>query len=346
MLAPLRRTAAPAPALARPTGPARASTSAQAPMHRFDIARLAGAATHPPGQGVAQLKKRKRSLFSNKNKMSLGEFLNPAPWRRWTHTEHDSGIGDEVGHVPPSTYKTPGQMSHVTHYLALPSIRKTGLDPNRANAESGLNVRSGTSKYYARDAHLRAVYLGTDQGVGTSMEDEEQTAEGGRVELRAHLPMGFRHQYVRQASAAITQRPRPYDERATGNTALSFGRIPPEYLSVVHPETGRLHRLTDLRGEIGKEYDFRRFATQPTEGRDPLKSNQKAIDERAARALRMRNAAMMQPRREPEPVLAPKPKKKEEGPSFGSSAMNSMVARAMAARDNDSSSSDDEDWSD
>lgn len=267
------------------------------------------------GSHVVQLKRPRRRLFRNSEKLSLAEFHNLADpstpgqaWRRWLHTGGDVGQGSSATHKPASTYAIPRTLSHVTHYSALPSIRQKGLDPSFRNASSGLNARSGTVKYAGRDDHLRAVYLGTHAGIGTSMETDEQTDEGGRVELRANLPWAFRIKNMRQIPAVVGSSDRGFDDAASGNTALSFAKIPPKYLSAVRRGEGgkeTLHRLTSLVGTKGQEYDFRRFATQPTKRHDSLPSNQDLLDiderRRASVEASRRAAARMPP---PEPVEA------------------------------------------
>ncbi|MBX9644116.1 MAG: hypothetical protein K2W91_08460 [Novosphingobium sp.] len=248
-----------------------------------------------------QLKRRNKRLFKNSDRMTLGQFhamvdaqdqqlrrqveAERVPWRRW-RSQGDGGQLENVDHVPPSTYGLARQWTHVTHYSALPSIRRTGLDPDRANSPTGLNASSHTSKYVQRDGSLKAVYLGGDEDVGKSMQGHEQTKAGGRVTLHVTIPPEFRYRHLRANRAVISPDSGDFDDHTGGTSAVSFARIPPEYLSLQHPQTGAMVPLTSMNpNDNGDEYDFSPFATAPRSG-ERLPSNEEA--KRSQESLRRR----------------------------------------------------------
>ncbi len=220
--------------------------------------------------------------------MSLAEFHDMH--RDWTRWNADTEESQQVRHVPASALGLPHELSHVTHYGALPSIRASGLDPNYVNAKTGLNARSGTAKYFKRDAQLRAVYMGTSSDIGASMENEDQTAEGGRVNLTVRVPPHVRRRDFRTAGSVISNQQGAFNDAAPSNTVLGFGKIPPQYLHLTDPQTGKLHPLTSFQPDSrGREYDFTRFATQPSEDNDPLPSNQDLIDSQRRKAALLKS---------------------------------------------------------
>ncbi len=218
-------------------------------------------------------------------RMTLQEFHAYAEaeedgYRRWDTTKT---LGDVLRRVPPSTFRIPKTLYHITHYSALPSIRRTGLDPGWRNARTGLNAKTGGDaiKYMTRDAYLTAVYLGTSSNVGTSMLPDEAAAEGGKVELAVKVPRWFTIRFMRYADAVISSESGTFDEQGTGSTILCFGIIVPAHIYVVDPRTSQHIRLTTLDTlDPDREYDFRPFATRPSDGEEPLLSNQELIEKK------------------------------------------------------------------
>ncbi|MBX7224308.1 MAG: hypothetical protein K1Y36_30615 [Blastocatellia bacterium] len=211
------------------------------------------------GQKKARRKREQRRYERAEARMM--EYAEQQPWRVWHQVGEVGGYATERNGVPESTKEIPKRLYHVTNYSALPSIRKNGLDPNYVNTKSGLNVEVGENlKYRVRDAALKAVYMGTSNDPGLLMSSEEALEKGGKVTLMIKVSRAFAMAHFRDSYA--TGSANEIDDTRSGNTVLSFAKIPPEDIFIEDPWIGP-RRITDYPSG----FDWRTYANPPKGGK-------------------------------------------------------------------------------
>lgn len=287
-------------------------------------------------QKKAQKKKRKKKAKKER------EFAEQQPWRVWHKSDdpHGGGHVETKTGIPPSTYKIPARLFHVTSYASLPSIQKTGLDPNFVNNEGGLNASSPANlPYRLRDAALKTVYLGSSSRPGLSMSSEEDILKGGKITLIIKVPRSFVLAYMRYSAAVGAAA--VIDDNAVGDTVVSFARIRPQYIFVSDPGFHQDRCITNYP----KNFDWRQLAMPPAGGTHKslpsLDQLRREKEKRLARLEAMRN----QPQPEFKEEARLEDEDREEPPGLG--ILGNIDIPVFDNDDNNNNNNDsDSEWSD